>query len=56
MMDTTVSNLHKSFYIPEIQKLEFHIPYVQIMDLVELFLNAANYFKMCYVTMKMPRG
>ena len=26
MMETTI------FYIPEIQKLAFHIPYVQIMD------------------------
>ena len=30
-METTISNSHTSFYIPEIQKLAFHIPHVQIM-------------------------
>ena len=28
MMGTTIYNYHKSFYIPEIEKLEFHIPHV----------------------------
>ena len=31
MMETTISNFHTSFYIPEIQKLEFHIPHVPIL-------------------------
>ena len=31
MMETTISNLHTSSYIPEIYKLAFHIPYVQIL-------------------------
>ena len=31
MMKTTISNFHTSLYIPEIQKLVFHIPHVQIL-------------------------
>ena len=31
MMETTISNFHTSFYIPEIQKLAFHITHVQIL-------------------------
>ena len=31
MMEKTISNFHTSFYIPEIQKLAFHIPHVQIL-------------------------
>ena len=31
MMETTISNFHTSFYIPEIQKLAFHIPHIQIL-------------------------
>ena len=31
IMETTISNFHTSFYIPEIQKLVFHIPHIQIM-------------------------
>ena len=31
MMETTISNFHTSFYIPEIQKLAFQIPHVQIL-------------------------
>ena len=31
MMDTTIYNLHTSLYIPEIHKLEFHLPHVQIL-------------------------
>ena len=30
-METTISNFHTSFNIPEIQKLAFHIPHVQIL-------------------------
>ena len=31
MMETNISNFYTSFYIPEIQKLAFHIPHVQIL-------------------------
>ena len=31
MMETKISNFHTNFFIPEIQKLEFHIPQVQIL-------------------------
>ena len=31
MMETTISNFHKSFYISEIHKLAFHIPQIQII-------------------------
>ena len=30
-METTIYDFHTSFYIPEIQKLAFRIPYVQIL-------------------------
>ena len=31
MMETTISDFHTSLYITEIQKLEFHIPHIQIL-------------------------
>ena len=31
MMEKTISNFRTSFYIPEIQKLDFHIPHIQII-------------------------
>ena len=31
MMETTISDFHTSFYIPEIQKLVFHLPHVLII-------------------------
>ena len=33
MMETNISNFHTSFYIPEIQKLAFHIPHVKILGM-----------------------
>ena len=30
-METNIYNIHTSFYIPEVQKLAFHIPHVQIL-------------------------
>ena len=33
MMETTISNFHTSLYIPEIQKLAFLIPHVQILGM-----------------------
>ena len=34
MMETTVSNFRTSFYIPDIQKLVFHLPHVQILGTI----------------------
>ena len=31
MMETTMSDFHTSLYIPAIQKLVFHLPYVGIL-------------------------
>ena len=31
MMGKTIFNLHTYFYIPEIQKLAFHVPHIQIL-------------------------
>ena len=31
MMETTISNFNTSFYIQEIQNLEFHLPHVRIL-------------------------
>ena len=31
MMETTISDVHICFYIPAIQKLEFHLPHVIIL-------------------------
>ena len=30
MMETSIANSHTSFYITEIQKIEFHLPHIQI--------------------------
>ena len=62
MMETTISNFHTGFFISDIHKLEFQITHVQILGkitvvtLVELLLNAANNFKMCYVAVIMMMG
>ena len=32
MMETTISGFHTRFYIPDIQKLDFHLPHVRILD------------------------
>ena len=62
MMETTISNFHTSFYIPETQKLAFHIKHVQILGkitvatLFELSVNAVNSYKMCYVAVIILRG
>ena len=31
IMETTIYDFHTSFYIPAIQKLDFHLPYVRIL-------------------------
>ena len=30
-METEISSFHTSFYIPSIQKLDFHLPHVRIL-------------------------
>ena len=30
-METTISDFHTSFYIPDIQKLAFHLPHAHIL-------------------------
>ena len=32
LMETTISDFHTRFYIPAIQKLDFHLPHVCILD------------------------
>ena len=32
IIETTIYNFHTSFFIPEIQKLTFHIPHVKILN------------------------
>ena len=31
MMDTTISDFHTSFYIPDIQRLSFHLTHMHIL-------------------------
>ena len=31
MMETTISESHNRYYIPDIQKLAFHLPHVRIL-------------------------
>ena len=31
MMETTISDFHKNFYIPAIHELAFHLPHVRIL-------------------------
>ena len=45
MMETTISNFHTSFFIPEIQKLAFCIPHIQIMGLNNCGESCWNAFK-----------
>ena len=44
-METTISNFHSSFYIPEIQKLAFHIPHVKILGTNHCGDSLQNEFK-----------
>ena len=46
MMETTISNFHTSLYIPEIQKLAFHIPHVQIMGTSHCCVSCRTTFKL----------
>ena len=45
MMEETISNFFTSFCIPEIQKLEFHLPHVRIIDTNHCGDSRRNAFK-----------
>ena len=45
MREKTIYNFHISFYIPEIQKLAFHIPHVQILGTNHCGDSRQNAFK-----------
>ena len=47
MMETIISNFCTSSYIPEIQKLAFHIPHVQILGMNHCGDSRWNAFKRC---------
>ena len=47
MMETTISNFHTRFYTPEIQKLAFHIPHVQILGTNHYGESRQTAFKHC---------
>ena len=47
IIKTTFYNYHKSFYITEIQKLVFHIPYVQILGTNHCGDSCRTEFKPC---------
>ena len=46
-METTISNFHTSFFIPEIHKLAFHIPHVQILGTNHCGDSRRTAFKRC---------
>ena len=46
MTETTISNFYTSFLIPEIQKLAFHIPHVQILGTNHCGDSRQNAFKL----------
>ena len=45
-METTISNFHTSFYLPEIQNLVFNIPHVQILGTSHCGDSRQNTFKL----------
>ena len=47
IMEITISNFHTSFYIPEIKKLEFHIPHIQILGTNQCGDSHQTAFKRC---------
>ena len=47
MTETTISEFHTSFYIPEIQKLSVNIPYVQILGKNHCSESPQTAFKRC---------
>ena len=46
MMETTISNFCTILYIPEIQKLAFHIPHVQILGINHCGKSRQTAFKL----------
>ena len=46
MTETTISNFHTSFYIPEIHKLAFHIPQVKILGMNHCGESCQTLFKL----------
>ena len=46
-METTISEFHTSFYIPGIQKLYFHLPYVRILGTNHCGEMRRTAFKRC---------
>ena len=54
MMVTTISRFHTSFYIPEIQKLVFHISQVQILGINHCGDSLQNAFKRCKYFQDVP--
>ena len=47
MTETTISGFRNSFYIPAIQKLAFHLPYVRILGTNHCFEMRRTSFKRC---------
>ena len=62
MMETTISDFHKSFYIPDIQKLGFHLPHVRILgtnhcgEMRRTAFKRREFFKTFFVAVIMQRG
>ena len=62
MMETTISNVHTSLYIPDIQKLAFHLPNVRYLVQITVVNCDAQpskdvkYFKMFFVAVIIQRG
>ena len=47
MMETYIADFHKILYIPEIQKLEFHLPRVRILSAYHCCNTRQEAFKRC---------
>ena len=47
MMETSIANSHTSFYITEIQKIEFHLPHIQIQGTNKCGNTCHEAFKLC---------
>ena len=56
MMESSIVGFHQDFYIPEIQKLAFHLPHVRILGthhcgntIREVFKNCLSFqYVLCY--------
>ena len=62
MMETTISNFRTSFIFQKFRSWRFtfhaykYLVRITVVNLVELYLNAAHNFKICYVAVIMLRG